>query len=1097
MRIGILGPLEVWDEAARPVRVGGPRARALLIRLAIDAGRVVTAEALVHDLWAGGPPAAAGNALQALVYRLRCAVGHDLIESHPAGYRLAVEPGDVDAGEFEQHVTAARAALGELDAAGVAALLGQALNLWRGPPLADVADASFASAPVARLERLRIAAIEDRVDADFRLGSPARLVAELEDLANAYPLRERLIAQLMRALHAAGRQADALTVYEKTRQALAERLGADPSAELSAVHLAILRRDPALDNAARPEPPLSAAQTVRRQRPTPIPEGGQGPAETPDVPSRRTNLPAQFTSFVGREEEIERVNQLFDQARLVTLTGPGGAGKTRLGCEVAASFVPQLPDGVWFVPLGHVSDAPGVSRAVLAAMRVPEGVQALDAKEARSPLTRLADALVNARLMLILDNCEHLIDTVAHLADRLLAAAPGLRVLATSREPLGLTGEMLCPVPSLSLPPPEASPLEAAGYASVRLFADRAAAIRPAFRVDDSSVAPVIRICRALDGIPLAIELAAARLNALTPVQVADRLDDRFRLLTVGSRTAVARHQTLRAAVDWSWDLLDEAERAALRRLSVFRGGAALQAAESVCALAGDSRDFLDVISSLVSKSLVMAVGDAEARYHLLETVRAYAAERLANAGERDRVRAVHTAYFLSFAQRADPGLRGHHQVRWAQLMTGEQENCAAALEFAVGARDLSTALNLVAALAWFCILSGHAEQAGRWAAAVLDVTGSAPPGLENEYAICVIMAAFAAGTPNGENPGTAVLQAALRRAISLVGDASSHPVLAIGVPIAAALVHEKESTRRGLHAATGHPDPWVRAAAHAFNGYLALNDANIAAAAVDLTQGLTGFREVGDRLGMIICLGGLGDVAMARGKPDEAVRAFEEACSYAAAQVSPGQGVMIRIKLGQARAGLGDIAGARADLEAGLRNAQQMGEHDEEASAYISLGELARRDGDLRQARSLLEQARDVLEPRAEQAGLGQARARTYSKLGCVAEQEGDLAGAAHWHAKAVRVATDGDFLPGGPTLASVIEGLAALAVARDRPADAAELLGAAHTLHGFADSASLDVVRTMDAATVAIGYQDFDSAYQRGRLLTRAETLDLACRS
>src|SRR5262252_3368845 len=590
VRIGILGPLEVRDTGGQLVPVGGARLRCFLIRLAVSGGRPVPVDRLAEDLWAADRPADPANAVQALVSRLRGVTGRDTVEHGPAGYRLTVPPGEVDAWAFEQVVAAARSLLADGETAAGAAGLRRALGMWRGPALADVADAQFAAATIARLSELRLAALEDRIDADLELGHGAALVPEIEEAATAYPLRERLRGQLMRALYAAGRQADALGVYEDTRQALATSLGVDPSPGLASVHLAILRG----------ELPAGPAPGPATARPVTTAEPAAGAVRTAEpAPRRRTNLPAQLTSFVGRDDELARVAKLLAEARLVTLTGPGGAGKTRLSVEAADRLADQAPDGVWFVPLAPVRDALDVPQAVLVAIGAAESLWPADPVEAArlaalEPLDRLAEVLAAQRLVLVLDNCEHVVDAVARLAARVLGDAPEVRILATSREPLGLTGETLCPVPSLPLPPPDAGPVDAAASPAVRLFADRAAAVRPGFAVDAETAGPVTRICRALDGIPLAIELAAARVRSLTAGQIADRLDDRFALLSVGSRAALPQHQTLRSIVDWSWDLLGPTERTVLRRLSVFSGGATPESAEQVCSLDGQPGAIVD-----------------------------------------------------------------------------------------------------------------------------------------------------------------------------------------------------------------------------------------------------------------------------------------------------------------------------------------------------------------------------------------------------------------------------------------------------------------------------------------------------------------------
>jgi predicted ATPase/DNA-binding SARP family transcriptional activator len=666
----MLGPLEVRAGSGEVLEVGGARLRTLLIMLALRPGQVVPARQLIDGLWAEQVPSGAPNALQALVSRLRRTLPEAVIESRPAGYQLALDPRDTDVVRFEELAATGQAQL-RADPAAAAATLREALRLWRGPALVDVAGTEFGAAIIVRLDERKLAAIEHRIDADLLTGVTEPLVAELEELVVAHPLREPLAARLMRALHASGRRSAALEVYEQTRKRLADQLGADPSAELAALHLELLT--------AAPEP------------------------------APHTNLRAELTSFVGRDAELAEVAGLLGAHRLLTLTGPGGAGKTRLAVEAARAELPATPDGVWLVELAPVTDPAEVPSAALAALglreqallagRGPLGVLAEDA----DALGRLLTALAGRRALLVLDNCEHLVTAAARLADRILAACPQVRILATSREPLSITGEALWTVGPLTLPPDPAvtsddaeragSPAPATGdFAAVRLLSQRAGAVVPGFEVTAANAAAVARICRALDGMPLAIELAAARLRTMAPEQVAARLDDRFGLLTGGSRVAMPRHQTLRAVVDWSWDLLDEGERALWRRFSVFAGGATLEAAEQVCAGSGIRvGQVLDLLSALADKSLLtVRHGTGEPRYRMLEIIRAYGQERLAEAGEREEVRAEHARYFTRLAEASQDHLRGAQQLDWLARLAADQDNLHAAIRGTVAAGDPS-----------------------------------------------------------------------------------------------------------------------------------------------------------------------------------------------------------------------------------------------------------------------------------------------------------------------------------------------------------------------------------------------------------------------
>ncbi|MEU0337912.1 BTAD domain-containing putative transcriptional regulator [Streptomyces bobili] len=679
VRYRILGTTQVLRTDGTPVAVGGARLRALLTVLALRAGRAVPAALLVEEVWAGDPPADAPAALQALVGRLRRAVGAGAIASADGGYRLTASPDAVDLHRFERLTADGLRALTGGDPAKAAVLLDDALALWQGPALADLPDRT---AEAARREARRLDAVRARHSAAIALGHAEQSLPELTALCDAHPLDEPLQALRLRALRDAGRTAEALAAYASVRRLLADRLGADPGPELRALHTELLR-----------------------------------PAEPP-APVRRTpppgNLRARLTSFVGREGDIEVIHGDLAGARLVTLLGPGGAGKTRLSQEAAESAGDVARDGVWLAELAPVADPDAVPQAVLTAVGARETVlYGAGAEEMRAvaerhddPVERLAERCARRRMLIVLDNCEHVVEGAARLVGELLERCPQLTVLATSREPLGVPGELLRPVEPLPEP------------AALRLLAERGAAARPGFRVDDDPEA-CAEICRRLDGLPLAIELAAARLRMLTPRQIADRLDDRFRLLTSGSRTVLPRQQTLRAVVDWSWDLLDEDERDVLRRLSVFARGCDLAAAEAVCGPAA-----LDALGSLVDKSLVVAAPtpDGAMRYRLLETVAEYAAARLDESGSRPRAERAHLTYYRELARTTEPSLRGRGQRAAIDRLQLEYENLRTALRRAVAERDEQEALCLVHSLVTYWQMRDLRIEARSWCREVMSL---------------------------------------------------------------------------------------------------------------------------------------------------------------------------------------------------------------------------------------------------------------------------------------------------------------------------------------------------------------------------------------
>jgi predicted ATPase/DNA-binding SARP family transcriptional activator len=1079
LRIGVLGPLEVRAGPGLPVvEVAGPRLRRLLLRLALDPGRVVTTGQLVDAVWDRDPPAGAANALQALVPRLRRLLP-DAVGSSPAGYRLAVPAEAVDAVRFEALAQAGRERLGG-DPGRARELLGEALELWRGPAMADAATAAFAGPAVARLEDLRLAALEDRVEADLAFGAGDRLVAELEELVAAHPLRERLGGQLLRALAMAGRQADALGAYERLRARLADELGIDPSPELQALHVAVLRGELT---------PKGPATTPGTGPPAPA-AGTAGP--DPTAPAPRTNLRSPITSFVGRGDDLTRITGAFATARLVTLIRPGGAGKTRLAAEAAGRLLDRMPNGVWLVELASVAAPVDLPQAVLSLLGARElRLLATPGTTAIAPLDRLVEAIGNRRMLLVADNCEHLVEAAAKLVDHLLARCPGLSVLATSREPLGIAGEVLHPVGPLAVPDGEVAPAAALAYPAVRLLADRGAAARPGFTVDAATVGPVLRICRALDGMPLAIELAAARLHALAPTQIAARLDDRFRLLADGRRTAGGRHQTLRAVIDWSWELLGQAEQVLLRRLSVFAGGATQEAAERVCAGPGPAGPAADevlyLLAGLVAKSLVVAAdGDgAGVRYRMLETVRAYGAERLAEAGEDQALARAHAAWFLELAEAAEPELRRRDQLRWLDRLAAERDNLHAALRWATDSGDADTALRLAAALGWYWTLTSARTEGLEWSAKTLTLPGGDPATRAQVLAFRALT--VLSGGIDLE-PALAMGAEAMTALDALPADdpRRSHPVLTILPALLAMFGNDDQTALARLAADHDHPDPWMAATAHLLTGVLQVNLGEAAAAERAFATALARFDALGERWGAGQAMIARADLAATRGQHEQAMAALEDAMEALAGLGDREDVGQVLIRRAGERARAGQVAEAEADLDAADRLAHEVGAEDQKLYVRLTRADLARWRGRLDEARALLDGA--LAEYRRGGFPVEQVHAVALVALGLIEVAAGDLAAARECYDQGLRAAVA---TRDRPVIARVTVLGAAVALAAGDPRRAAQLLGVAETLRGMPDEADLDLRRVTGAARAALGDPAFDRAHRRGAARPREEVL------
>ncbi|MFF2955337.1 BTAD domain-containing putative transcriptional regulator [Kitasatospora sp. NPDC057965] len=713
MHYGILGTTTAHHDDGTPVPLGGARLRALLAALALRQGRPVPADLLADEVWDAEPPQDSSAALQTLVGRLRRTIGRDRVGSGPAGYWLT-DP-VTDLAEFQRLATEGRGALDRGDHGEAAERLRAALALWRGPALADLPDRT---GPATRLEAQREEVRRHRITADLGLGRAADLVAELAELCERQPLDEPLQYLMVRALHESDRTAEALRHYERTRRALAEELGVDPGRPLQSLHAELLSPVEA------PAPTLAPA-SVRAPAPPASPPVATAPAPSAPVPPARVagNLRGRLTSFVGRESDLAALRSTLAASRLVTLTGPGGSGKTRLSVEAGRleQGAGHWPDGVWLAELAPLERPDAVPGAVVSALGLREtvlhtsGSMVADVIDSRTddPVRRLVEFCGRRRMLIVLDNCEHLIQSAADLAETLLTECPGLTVLATSREPLGVPGETVLPVEPLPDP------------VALRLLAERAAAARPGFdpRVDPEACA---EICRRLDGLPLAIELAAARLRVMTARQIADRLDGRFALLTAGSRTLLPRQQTLRAVVDWSWDLLGKQERAVLRRLAVFAGGWTLESAEPVCADGTEvpGEEVADLLLSLVDKSLLVADldGDGPPRYRMLETIHEYAVERLAEAGETGETEGRHVRYFRELVRTAELNVHGPAQLHWLAVLEREHDNIRTALRRAVDHRDEDEALVLALGMSWYWSLRGYSREARRWYEAVLEI---------------------------------------------------------------------------------------------------------------------------------------------------------------------------------------------------------------------------------------------------------------------------------------------------------------------------------------------------------------------------------------
>ncbi|GAA0545594.1 BTAD domain-containing putative transcriptional regulator [Actinomadura livida] len=998
--------------------------RGLVVALALRPGRVLPKASLIDWIWGERPPADAVNALQRLVSRLRKALPDGVIEGDAGGYRLLVEPDAVDAVRFERLVEEARGA----DGPRRVRLLREALGLWRGAAMQDVglqgSDAFDAAAE--RLEGLRLSAVEDRADAEVVLGAGAELVTELTDLVAAHPLRERLAAALMRALVAAGRDTEALLVFQRTREALADALGVDPAPELSELHVALLRREPGRE--------------------------------------RNTNLRAELTGFIGRDADVAAVAELVAGHRLVTLTGPGGAGKTRLATETARTMLGGLPDGAWLVELAAVGADGDVAQAALAGLGLRDAL--LGEAPNAEPADRFVEAMRERAALLVLDNCEHVIEAAAVFAHRVLGECRRLRILATSREPLGIAGESLWPVEPLGLPAEGAVPGEIEDAPAVRLLRDRAGAVRKEPVGDARTMA---RVCRVLDGMPLAIELAAARLRTMSMEQLADRLDDRFRLLTGGSRTALPRHRTLRAMVDWSWELLTVPERAVLRRLSVFSGGASLDAAERVCA--GDGvppEQVLDLLTALTEKSLLIAEGGRGPRYRMLGTIKEYAALRLAEAGETDLARRAHLACFTELVETAEPRLRRAEQVEWLALLDADHDNIGAAMRGALAAGDAAAAMRLAAGAGWYWYLGGKKTEGMELITAAAGTPGEVADEVRaTVYALVVL---FVTSGRADERQAEEWIHEAYRFARR---SGSRDPLLGLVVPLER-MLREPDAFLPAWEPLLDSEDPWVRALARLHLGKMRimLGHAGRDADAY-LEKALAEFRALGERFGISFALTELADRIATRGEFAAACEYYEQAVAVVTEIGAIEDVIRMRARQAQLYWLLGDEDRAGAAIAEAERCADRVTWPDALAELAFAKAELARWGGDAAEARRQMDVATTVLGDNAQRAGI---RAVRHDLMGYLAQ---DLTESREHRAAACRAAAEAGH---APLIAQILIGLADLALRSARHEQAARLLAASTRMRGLPDRCHPDLARIEQTARNRLGDAAFAEAAREG---------------
>jgi predicted ATPase/DNA-binding SARP family transcriptional activator len=1055
LQVGVLGPIRILRNGDETT-LGGERTAALLALLALQPGRPVPVTRCIDELWPEEPPSKATNALQARVSQLRRITGRDAVRSSPEGYLLDVGADAVDACRFDR---LARSGLVASDPAQALAPLEAALTLWHPEPLLGGGSGPAVSAERVRLQALHLDVLEAHVEARLEAGAHRELVGDLPEVTAQHPYREGLWAALALALYRCGRQADALARLDELRRILRDDLGLDPSPRVRELEQRLLAQDPTL------------AGTVPAS-PAPIAVDGE---------PRRPRTPAG--ALIGRESELDLLERLVATERLVTLTGPGGAGKTRLAVELARRAGDRFAGGAVFVELATVADDDGVLDAAVEAA----GLRADQASA--PPLERLVARWCDQPGLVVLDNCEHLVGAAAVLAEAVVERCPDVMVVATSREPLGVPGEQQVPIRTLALPEGDDVAAVAASPAA-QLFLDRARRVRPDLDLDPGTAPHVAEICRRLDGIPLALELAAARTKALAVADIAGRLDDRFALLTSGSRTALPRQQTLSALIAWSHDLLFEDERRCFEELSVFVGPFDLAQAEAHCTAAGVPADqVFDLVARLVEKSLVVAeptvVGT---RYRLLESLRAFGIERLAARGDLEAARDRHARLLAELAHRADQAMRGPDMAHWLGVLDRVHDDLRAAIEHA-DCTDRDLAVRLAADLGLYWTVRAHRRDSRRVLPSVLASGAGDPASRARALAYGSLIAEADVDFQRSLVWSTEAVE------VAETSDDAATFGIAAALAAVAGLRHGDgaavaEMLDRADPALRSVGDDWGLAIVELLRAVLALNGGAIDEAERRLRACLEGFGRVGEPWGALRARMVVADIASITGDHGAAADHLEQAIELAE-QLDWGRHQLLA-ELANVRMLQGDLDTAEAHHRVAIELARAQGREDTVAFAHNGLGLIARRRRDLDRARELHTEALAFWERPGYLGGL----AFTRSCLGFVAEEAGDVDTARDHHLAAL----DAALAQADPRAVALgFEGLAGVAAARGHADHAARLLGAAHARRAatgvpLPEVERHDVDRIHATATDILGADLVAAAHAAGAALDGDAAVELA---